>query len=96
MTTEQIRAKMKEGTVLVDFFATWCNPCKSLSQELDQVTEAGKKVIKVDIERHSELAEEYGVMSVPTVYIFKDAEVQDSFIGIKRAEEIIELINKYE
>ena len=65
-----------KGVVLVDFFATWCGPCKALSPILDELAEKVKdvKIVKVDIDADSELASEYRVMSVPTLKIFKDGK----------------------
>ena len=69
--------------MLVDFFATWCGPCKALSPILDELAEKVKdvKIVKVDIDADSELASEYRVMSVPTLKIFKDGEVKESLVG---------------
>lgn len=70
--------------VLVDFFATWCGPCKILSPVLDKLDEEFKDKIemyKVDIDANQNLAREYRVMSVPTMKIFKDGEVLETIVG---------------
>lgn len=87
---------IKEGLILVDFFATWCGPCKMLSPILDELSEEVKdvKFIKVDVDEEGDLAREYGVMSIPNVFLIKDGHVVDSFLGLQSKETIIDFINK--
>ncbi len=87
---------IKEGLTLVDFFATWCGPCKMLSPILDELSEEVKdvKFIKVDVDEEGDLAREYGVMSIPNVFLIKDGQVVDSFLGLQSKETIIDFINK--
>ena len=73
---EDFNELKKEGLVLVDMFATWCGPCKSLAPIIDSVAEElNLNVIKVDVDEHEDLASEYGVMSIPTLLLFKDGEL---------------------
>ena len=87
---------IKEGLMLVDFFATWCGPCKMLSPILDELSEEVKdvKFIKVDVDEEGDLAREYGVMSIPNVFLIKDGHVVDSFLGLQSKDTIIDFINK--
>ena len=80
--TEVLNAK---GTVLVDFFATWCGPCKMLSPVLEKVAEKHPdvKVVKVDVDQASDLASQYGVMGVPTMIVFKDGQIANKAVGYK-------------
>ncbi len=74
----------KDAVVVVDFFATWCGPCKMLSPVYDSVeTEMGDKVefYKVDIDQSMELAERFVVTTVPTVIVFKDGKEMDRLVG---------------
>lgn len=86
---EVIKAK---EIVLVDFFATWCNPCKIMSPVIDEIAKSSipnVKVGKVDVDESSELAEKYEIMSIPTIAIFKNGEIVKSFLGVTDKEDII-------
>lgn len=73
---------VKEGLVLVDFFATWCGPCKMLAPELESISkEMDINILKVDIDQHQMLAARNNVMSVPTLFLFKDGKFLGSKIG---------------
>ena len=75
-----------DGVVLADFFATWCGPCKMLSPILDELAEevdpTKVKILKIDIDEAQELAQEYGVMSVPTVFVGTNHEIKEGFLGV--------------
>ena len=86
-----------EGLVVVDFFATWCGPCKMLSPVLEQINEdrSDVKIVKVDIDSNMDLAKKYGIMSVPTVILFKDGKEVDKKIGFMPKDMITEWLNEY-
>ena len=73
-----------EKTVLVDFYATWCGPCKMMSPILENIAEENThvKVVKVDIDKNQDLAMQYNVMSIPTMIIFKNGEATKRFVGV--------------
>lgn len=80
---------IKEGTTVVDFFATWCGPCKMLAPVLESAASghADIKFGKIDIDKDMDVALKYKVMSVPTLIKFKDGEVVDKSIGfVSQAE----------
>lgn len=91
--TEVLEAK---GTVIVDFFATWCSPCKALLPILDEVVseDANKKVVKVDIDDCPEIAAQYRIMTVPTLLVFKDGEIVDKSVGLIPKDEVNALFTK--
>ena len=81
--------------VLVDFFATWCNPCKILAPVLDQISESlpeNRKIVKIDIDENMEAARKFGVMSIPTLILFKNGQAAQPLVGVRPEEEIRELL----
>ena len=84
VNTQEFNELMNEKAVLVDFFATWCGPCKMLSPVLEGVAEKMKDkvtIVKVDVDRSPDLAAKFGVMSVPTMIMFKNGRLVDAFSG---------------
>ncbi len=76
---------------LVDFFATWCGPCKMMSPIVDQIADENPdvKVGKLDVDEADELAEKYDVSSIPTLLVFKDGAVAETFIGVTAKDKIL-------
>lgn len=68
-------------TVLVDFYAQWCSPCKAMAPTLDKIDGELAKVVKIDIEEAQDLATKYAVRSVPTLVVFKNGEIVDQRAG---------------
>ncbi len=83
-----------EQTVLVDFWAGWCGPCKMLGPIVDQVAQEHPeiKVCKIDIDEQTELAMQYKVMNIPTLLVFKNGEVANQSVGVISKNEILELL----
>lgn len=84
--------ELTKNKVLVDFYADWCGPCKMLSPILEQV-ESPIKVIKVNVDKHEDLAREYGVMSIPTLVLFennKELKRNIGFIGKEQVEKFLQ------
>lgn len=96
---EQI-LKSFDGVLLVDFFATWCGPCKMLApvmEELaDQYDTSKVKILKVDVDQVPELAQEYGIVSIPTVFIGSNHQISDNFLGVHPKEFYEEKISEYQ
>ena len=96
-TLEEAKEKLKElineERVLVDFFAEWCGPCRMLSPIIDEVaTEQNIKVIKVNVDNHEDIAKKYGIMSIPTIILFKNGEETNKNIGLLSKEDLLEFI----
>ena len=83
-----------EKTVLLDFWAVWCGPCRMLSPVIDEIAEEHNeiKVGKINVDEEPELAKQFGIMSIPTLKIIKNGEIAASSIGLKSKEEIEELL----
>ena len=78
--------------VLVDFFATWCGPCKMMSPIVEQIAEELEdkvNVYKIDTDKDQELAYKYEIMSIPTFLIFKDGKLVNKLVGMRDKEELI-------
>ena len=85
------------GNVLVDFYATWCGPCKILSPIIKEIAEETEKVkvVQIDVDEEEELAMEYGIMSIPTMVVIKDGEEVERRIGVMKKEAILEMLSQY-
>ena len=79
--------------ILVDFYAEWCGPCKMIGQVFEGMQDE-IEVLKVNTDEFPDLAQKFGVMSIPTVILFKNGSEVDKFIGLRSKEEILEFINK--
>lgn len=79
--------------VLVDFWASYCGPCRALKPVLEQVAETGAKVVTVDITEEPELTAHYGVSAIPTLVVFKDGKPGQRVIGLKKKEDLLQLIS---
>ena len=83
-----------EGTVLIDFWAAWCGPCRMIAPAVEKIAEERPdvKVCKVNIDDEQELAIKYGVMSIPTLMVVKNGEITEKAVGLRPKEEIEALL----
>ncbi|TCT25057.1 thioredoxin [Melghiribacillus thermohalophilus] len=98
VTDQNFNQETSEGLVLTDFWAPWCGPCKMIAPVLEEInSEMGDKVkiAKLNVDENPETAQKFGVMSIPTLLLFKDGEVVDQVIGFQPKEALVQLINNH-
>lgn len=82
--------------VLVDFWATWCGPCRALGPVLEEIASetSSVKIVKVNVDEQPELASQFRIMSIPTMILFKSGEVADKTVGLLPKDEVLNFIKK--
>ncbi|RNL21576.1 thioredoxin [Slackia faecicanis] len=98
ISSSEFQSEVLESNVpvLVDFFATWCGPCKMVAPILDEVAEEvdGKaKVYKVDVDQSPDLAQRYSVMSVPTMIVFENGQIKKTSMGAQPKQGLLALLD---
>ena len=90
--------EVKEGLVLVDFYASWCGPCQMIMPVLDELQSelTDVKIIKVNVDANQNLAQDYGVMGVPSLILFKNGNQVDQIQGFRPKEFLIDWLAKYQ
>ena len=84
----------KKGTVLVDFWASWCGPCRMMSPIVDEIAkeDQGISVGKVNVDEEPELSTQFGVMSIPTLLVFKDGKPVNQSVGARPKQAVLEML----
>lgn len=93
LSGQTLEEVLTEGITLVDYFANWCGPCKMIGMELEELTNI--HIIKVDVDTHEELAKTHGVMSIPTIEIYKNKKLVKTIIGYKTKDELEQIIKDF-
>lgn len=98
LMTDNFVGETSKGVVLVDFWATWCMPCKAMAPVIEEIagqTKGKVKVGKVDIDKNGPLANRFGIQSIPTVMIFKDGQLMETFVGVQSKAALVNALSKY-
>ncbi|WP_017379863.1 thioredoxin [Paenisporosarcina sp. TG-14] len=97
-TDQSFSSEISDGLVLVDFWAPWCGPCKMIAPvlvELDADMSDKVKIVKIDVDENQETASNFGIMSIPTLVLFKDGKPVDKVVGFNPKEALVDLVNKH-
>jgi thioredoxin 1 len=98
ITDDTFKNEISKGLVLVDFWAPWCGPCKMIAPVLEEINEEmgdQVKIAKLNVDDNQVTTGEFGVMSIPTLLLFKDGEVVEKVIGFQPKENLVEVISKH-
>ncbi|MBQ9247085.1 MAG: thioredoxin [Ruminococcus sp.] len=97
LTEDIFESKIANGVTLVDFFATWCGPCKMLGPTIEEIgaeNDGSFAVYKVDIDECEDVAMDYAIMSVPTLIVFKDGQEAARMIGVQPKTAILDAVKE--
>ncbi len=98
LTTGNFVEETAKGVVMVDFWATWCMPCKAMAPVIEEIASQTKgkvKVGKVDIDANGRLANQYGIQAIPTIMIFKDGQPVETLVGVQSKAAVINALSKH-
>lgn len=98
ITDDTFKNEISNGLVLVDFWAPWCGPCKMIAPVLEEINEEmgdQVKIAKLNVDDNQVTTGEFGVMSIPTLLLFKDGEVVEKVIGFQPKENLVDVISKH-
>ena len=77
--------------ILLDFWASWCGPCRMIAPTLDEVAQEGKRVGKINVDEQPELAKQYGVMSIPTLIVMHNGQIANKTMGVQSKDTLLKM-----
>ena len=98
VTDANFADKTSEGVVLADFWAPWCGPCKMIApvlEEIDSEMSDKLKIVKLNTDENQQVTGQYGVMSIPTLIVFKNGEIVDKVVGFQPKEALVERLSAH-
>ena len=95
LINEDFNEEIKNGMVLVDFYADWCGPCRMISPIVEELSNEidSLKVIKVNVDEREDVAKVYGIMSIPTLILFRDGQMEKKQLGFVPKEVLLHWFN---
>ncbi|MBF8808418.1 MAG: thioredoxin [Enterococcus lacertideformus] len=99
VTDTTFNEETDKGLVLIDFWATWCGPCRMQAPILDQLSEEYDedefRIVKMDVDENPQTPQQFGIMSIPTLLLKKDGEVVEKAVGVHSKEQLRQMIDQY-
>ena len=99
ITDKTFSEETDKGLVLIDFWATWCGPCRMQAPILEQLAneyeEDELKIVKMDVDENPETPQQFGIMSIPTLMLKKDGQVVEKAVGVHSKEQLRQMIDQY-
>ena len=98
LTTANFKASIASGVTLVDLYADWCGPCQRIApivEDLAKEYDGKANITKLDVDASPEVAEEFGVLGIPTLLIFKDGELVEKMVGVQDKDALVAGIEKH-
>lgn len=94
LTTENFVSETKNGKILIDFWASWCGPCRAMSPIVDEVAKevTDVKICKVNVDEYPDIASKYNVMSIPTLVVLENGQEINKSVGLIPKDKVMELI----
>lgn len=98
LTNQTFDAAIASGLTLIDFWATWCGPCRMqtpILEELSRELSGNKKIAKVNVDQERDLALKFGIQSIPTILVFQEGRLVDRLVGVRMKDELKQIMNEY-